>query len=232
MVAYWDLYASPPEVEQLINLYNKPKKNALESILFKPYSNPYYLYDLLSVKYLREGKPVDALKALEKIPDNFWYSFKNANDYLDNDPFENNESLFDKPTMDTYSKLEIVARMVALEEEASKDESKRARNYLLLGNAWYNFTQHSWFMVSYGWSSGGITNPQLMSIVENKAFTFYKHALQYEKSDEMRAKIIYMMAETADAADQKRYAREYEKYESTQFYQRRNCLTLRDLAAP
>jgi hypothetical protein len=171
------------------------------------------------------------MRVLQKIPDSFWYSFKNANDNLDKDPFQNNESLFDVPTMDIYSKREIVEKLVTLEQEAIKDPSKRAKNYMLLGNAWYNFTQHSWFMISYGWSYDGITNPQLMPVVKKKALSYYKQALEYEKSDETRAKITYMIAETSNGTDRKRYAREYEQYENTAFYQRRNCLTLSELAA-
>jgi hypothetical protein len=231
MVGYWDRYATSGQVSRLISLYHKEEKNALETVLFKPYSNANYLYDLLSVKYLREGKVDDAMKTLQKVPNNFWLSFANANYTLDKDPFKNNEALFDVPTMDIYSKREIVEKLYTLEQEAIKIPSKRATNYLLLGNAWYNFTEHSWFMVSYGWSDGQMINaPDLVNVCERKAFAYYKQAMQYEKSEEMRARIAYMMAETASDRDKKTYAREFEQHSGTMFYQRRNCTITKELA--
>lgn len=231
MISYWDKYASSSDVKQLIDLYNKSSKNTLEKVLFKPYSNPNYLYDLLAVLYLRENKIEDAAKTLAQVPQQFWLSFRNASDNLDRDPFGENETLFDAPTMNLYSRREVVEKMIALEQEAAASPAKRAANYLKLGNAWYNFTQHSWFMVSYGRSQGSDINRNLDAVMLSRAHSYYKRALEYETSQEMKAKIAYMIAETATKGELKRYAKQYEQYANTEFYQSRNCTITKELSS-
>jgi len=231
MIAYFDLYAAPADMQELLRLYNKPHKNALEALLLKPYATPYYLYDLLATLYLREGNITEAANALKKIPDEFWYSFSNASTYLDQDPFLDNAELATGPSMDTYNKRQVVEKLISLEAAADADPVQRATHYFLLGNAWYNFTDHAWFMISYG--RGGyrdIPYERFDGFARQKAFAYYKLALQTASGDELKAKITYMLAALSDDRNKKTYARAFEQYQETAFYNKRNCLTLKDLA--
>jgi hypothetical protein len=108
--------------------------------------------------------------------------------------------------------------------------SKKKHNYLLLANAWYNFTDNSWFMISYGW--GSITPDEgVYKKAKSIALEYYKKALAFEEQKENKAKILYMIAVLSVSKDVKAYARQYETYSDTEFYMRRNCLTLKDIAA-
>lgn len=232
MVTYLDRYASTTDMQTLLDLYDKPDKNALEAFLLKPYATPYYFYDLLATKYVREGKLTEAATALAKVPDDFWYSFSNAADMLDQDPFLDNAELVTGLSMDTYNKREVVDKMIALEAEAGKDAAKRAANYFLLGNAWFNFTDNSWFMISYG-RGGQMTDTvfeQFDAAAQQRAFLYYQRALPLAADAELKAKITYMLAVLCGERSKARYAKAFEAYQETVFYRKRNCLTLRDLA--
>jgi hypothetical protein len=229
LISYFDRYASASDLEKLIRVYDRSGKNHLEQVLLRPYSNPYYFLDLLSTKYLRQGDVKNAMLTAQKIPDTFWPSFFNASFYLDSDPFLNNKELFGTETMTTYNKREILEKLYQLEQEAAQDASKRRQNYFLLGNAWYNFTQHSWFMISYGWSDSAPDN-KVYAVAYGKALEYYKRSLSLESDDEGKAKLLYMVALLSDAQKTKTYAKEYERYHETAFYKKKNCLTLKDLA--
>lgn len=230
MVRYWDEFASAADVQQVVDLYRKKDKNALEEVLLKPYANVNYLLDLLGVKHLREGNVVAARDAWHQIPDEFWYTFRNAVENLDHDPFLENRELLMPPTMSTYSKREAIDRMIALEEEARTQPGRRADNYFMLGNAWYNFTDHSWFMLRYGWSSYDDQNQSFLAQARRKALAYYLKALSLTQDDERRAKLLYMLAALSDDQMKRSYARQYEQLSTSSFYQKRNCLTLSDLA--
>jgi hypothetical protein len=230
MISYLDRYASIEDLNKLLEMYDRKGKNVLEETLLKPYINKYYLLDLLSAKHLRKGDVKNAMLVLKDIPDSFWFSFTNASFYIDSDPFVANSELLTEPTMTTYNKREILERMYALEREVAADVSKKKHNYLLLANAWYNFTDNSWFMISYGW--GSITPDEgVYKKAKSIALEYYKKALAFEEQKENKAKILYMIAVLSVSKDVKAYAQQYETYSDTEFYMRRNCLTLKDIAA-
>jgi hypothetical protein len=170
-----------------------------------------------------------SLSVLKKIPDTFWFSFINASDNLQNDPFLNNEELFGVQTMVTYNKREILEKMVQLEEQAVNDRANRATHYIQLGNAWFNFTQHSWFMLSYGIGYG--TDDKVFNIARTRAMDYYRKALAGEMDKETRAKTVYMIALLSAEKDKVAAAKLYETFQDTEFYQRKNCLTLSDIAS-
>ena len=230
-IEYLDHHASAEDMEQVLRMYNKPDKNALEALMLKPYANVNYIYDLLAVKYLREGETIQAYETLKKIPDSFWYSFFNANQNLDRNPFIENSELLTLPAMDVYNKREIVEQMLLLEKETEASPEKQADNYFKLGNAWYNFTANSWFVIRYGWSNyAADQDQQIDKIALSRAGTFYKKALAVEHRPENRAKLLYMMVLLNERETARQYAREYEQMTATAFYQKRNCLTTIDLA--
>jgi len=228
MIRYFDMYASTADLTKLLQHYDSSNKNKLEEILFKPYSNKNYLVDVLSTKYLRLGDVQHAMTTLQSIPDNFWYSFSNANYYLDSNPFINNTELFETETMASFNKREIVERMYQLEKEAATNDSKKLENYFLLGNAWYNFTANSWFVLSYGRGSA-TPDEKVYTIAYTKASEYYLKALQHESNPETKAKLLYMMALLSEDEKLKEYAIAYEQLNKTDFYQQKNCLTLSDM---
>jgi hypothetical protein len=229
-IRYMDRYASAADLEALLRAYNRADKNALEEVLFRPYDHPHYFQDLLVTKYLRKGDVINALATVRKIPDSFWPTFTNAQYYLDRDPFMVNAELLAGQTMTMYTKREIVEKLYALDTDAGQDPARRARNYFMLGNAWYTFTTHAWFMLSYG-DGSATPDYEVYAIGYTNARRYFKKALEAEQDREKRAKIIYMLAHLSESKKEKlAYARQYEQYETTAFYGRRNCLTLYDLA--
>jgi hypothetical protein len=230
MIRYFDQYASVNDLARLIEVYDRPVKNKLEEILLLPYSNKNYFYDLLAVKYLRQGDLKNSSAVLNKIPDDFWLTFTNASYYLDDDPFLNNQELLGVKTIVSYNRREIIEKMLQLEAEAASSRDKRALNYFQLGNAWFNFTQHSWFMLSYG-MGGRTPDERVFDIGREKAMAYYKKAMAGEMDKEMRAKTAYMIALLADEKDQQSLARLYESYSDTNFHRQRNCLSLQDIAS-
>lgn len=229
MISYFDRYGSVNDVAKVIDLFDRSSKNKLEEILVLPYSNKNYFYDLLAVKYLRQGDVRSSFSVLNKVPDTFWFSFSNASANLQNDPFLNNEELFGVQTMVTYNKREILEKMLQLEEQATNDRANRSTYYMQLGNAWFNFTQHSWFMISYGLGYG--TDENVFNIARSKAMEYYRKALAGEMDKETRAKTVYMIAFLSAAKDKVAAAKLYETFQDTEFYQRKNCLTLSDIAS-
>jgi hypothetical protein len=229
MIRYLDRYASTDDLNMLLAIYDRPSKNKLEAILLKPYANKYCFLDLLSAKHLRQGDVKNARLALQNIPDSFWYSHSNTSYYLDHDPFSGNHLLLSGETMNTYNKREIVEKMYHLEQDIAKDSLTKNHRYLQLANAWYNFTSKSWLMISYG--RGSVTpDENVYKIAYIKALDYYKKALQFEQDKETRAKILYMIIELSESRNQKEYAIQYEKLKNTDFYTRRNCLTIQDIA--
>jgi hypothetical protein len=230
-IEYLDQNASAADVAEVLEMYHKRGKNSLEALLLKPYSNVNYLHDLQAVKYLREGKIEQAHETLKKIQDDFWYSFSNANQTLDRNPFIENDQLLTSPSMDIYNKREIVEKLITLEKEAKGTSEKQADNYFKLGNAWYNFTTNSWFMLRYRWSEYNSDHENSVEkIALNRARSYYKMALDVEQRPENKAKLLYMLVLINDHEHAKFYAREYEQMENTAFYKKRNCLTTIDLA--
>jgi hypothetical protein len=124
-----------------------------------------------------------------------------------------------------------VEKLIALEKEAKDSPDKQADNYFKLGNAWYNFTAHSWFVLRYRWSE---YNSDHESSVEKialaRAQSYYKMALDVEQRPENKARLLYMLVLLNEHDRAKSYAREYEQMENTAFYKKRNCLTTIDLA--
>jgi hypothetical protein len=229
MIAYFEQFASAADLEKLLTRYAAKDKNELEEVLLTPYTTPYYITDLLGTLYLRNGDLKNAQRVFSTIPDDFWFSFGNASENLDTDPFLYNAELLSAPGMATYNKKEIVDRLIALEEEAARDASKAERNYMMLGNAWFNFTQHAWFVLSYGRSYyDDRSNYQAAAVA--RARTYYDKVLGMTKNTETKARITYMFAVLADEDDKLKYALAFEKFASTEFYQQRNCLTLQDMA--
>jgi hypothetical protein len=230
LIRYLDRYASTADLEALLKVYNRADKNTLEEVLLKPHSHPHYFEDLLATKYLRKGDVVNALATLRKIPDGFWSTFANAQYYLDRDPFTVNEELLAGQTMITYTKREIVEKLYALDTAAAQDPRQRADHYFMLGNAWFTFTTHAWFMLSYG-DGSATPDDGVYAIGYMNSRKYFKKALEVEQDRDKRAKIIYMLAHLSESKKEKvEYARQYEQYETTAFYGRRNCLTLHDLA--
>lgn len=229
-IRYMDRYASAADLEALLQVYSRTDKNALEEVLFKPYDHPHYFQDLLVTKYLRKGDVINALVTVRKIPDSFWSTFSNAQYALDRDPFTVNAELLAGQTMAMYTKREIVEKLYALDTAAVQNPDQRAANYFMLGNAWFTFTTHAWFMLSYG-DGSATPDYEVYAIGYTNARRYFKKALEAEQDREKRAKIIYMLAHLSESRTEKlAYARQYEQYETTAFYGRRNCLTLYDLA--
>lgn len=230
MISYLDRHASTQDLDALLAIYDRPAKNKLETVLFKPYANKYCFLDLLSAKHLRKGDVKNARLALQNIPDSFWYSHSNASYYLNHDPFSGNYLLLSGETMDTYNKREIVEKMYQLEQDVAKNSPDKNHSYLQLANAWYNFTSKSWLMISYG---RGTATPDenVYKTAYIKALDYYKKALELERNKETRAKILYMIIELSESRNRKEYATQYEKLKDTDFYTRRNCLTIQDIAS-
>jgi len=222
IVSYFDQYASAKDIEQLIQVTDRKNKNALQYFLLRPYPHNYYFYDVLSVKYLRNGDTKHALAALNKIPDTFWEKHVNANYCLDDDPFNHVETLLQNKGFSRLNKREIIQQLTDLEAKADKGTpAERAKTNTLLGNAWYNFGNNSWYMLNYYQLSS--LDPLILNSYK-RAFKYYQEAMKFETSQEKKAQLAYMLFACASAKEEKAYAKTYEKeYASTKFYNDRAC---------
>jgi len=229
LIRYFDKKASAKDIKKLLEVYDKSQKNALERVLLLPYAHKYFFYDVLSVIELRNGNVQEAASALRQIPNEFWIKYQNAISNLTRDPFKDVSEQVSPGSIHTYNKTEIVNRMLQLEQSAT-DSKQRADSLFELANAWYNFSDHSWFMISYGYTLGETSNPRHGQVARLRARKYYTLALQASTSREQTAKITYMLALLSDDPQKLRYARQFESMKDTQFYGRRNCLTTRDLA--
>lgn len=132
--------------------------------------------------------------------------------------------------MESYNKREIVEKMYQLEQAVAGDSPNKNQHYMQLANAWYNFTSKSWLMISYGRGSA-TPDESVYKIAYIKALDYYKKALALENNKETRAKILYMIVELSEPSNRKEYATQYEKLKDTEFYTRRNCLTMQDIVS-
>jgi len=232
-IKYYDEQADVNDVEKLIQVFHKKKKNELESFLLLPYPHANHFYDVLSVLYLRVGNVQKALAAIQEINEEFWLSSSIAMHALESDPFTQNKELFIPQTLDRMGKKEILEKMVALESEAEERPDKRANSYFLLGNAWYNFTDNADYMMNYGIRSDYEPNERSFRFAWEKAIQYYKKGLVVTNDPEAKSKMLYMLSlcykNLGDRQQFREQARAYKANSDTDFYRKRSCMTIEDM---
>ena len=232
-IKYYDEYADARDLEMLIEVFHKKSKNQLEEVLLMPYQSAEYFYDLLSVMYLRKGDVKRAYSAAQEIHEEFWMSHPIAMRSLDADPFTQNKELLMDQTLNRMGKKQIIESLLALEEEAERKANTRANNYFLLGNAWYNFTDNSDYMLNYGTGFDDKRFERNSRFSWEKSIQYYKRALVFTKDAERKARLLYMISVCYKNMGDKKHFREqakaYKLTRDTEFYKKRNCLTIEDM---
>jgi hypothetical protein len=167
--------ASPKEYEELLALIDKKDKTPFEKFLTSTRINDYpmdgYGWDTNSQKNPIYNRPINrykvldyeanyymnrdsldlAYKALSQIPDWYW-NRDPYNDFKDDNPFRVTYLAVDHDDPRhgevRWNKRNIVKRIIALKKEVIANPQKRAVDYRLLGNVYYNTSRHGkyWIM--------------------------------------------------------------------------------------
>ncbi len=212
-IAFFDRYASVADMNQLINLIEKRKKNKFEQYLCKQnLATKNALLDLKGTIALRMGDLKATNNAFSGIPIDYWKNNYEFSTYLDENPFITN--YFKTDTLPfKFNKALIIKELVALEKEATSNPSKTVANYIKIGNFFYNasYWGNSWMMLSYIWTSNpngysfsfryDILFNKLLKTADNFENSFYKcsialkyynKALGFAKNKEQLAMIYFM----------------------------------------
>ncbi|OWY19567.1 hypothetical protein C7N43_37810 [Sphingobacteriales bacterium UPWRP_1] len=156
---YYDENATTAELEQLVQLIDKPDKTEFEYFLTQqaiPDRNKFI--DLIGTKHMRADNFELAQEAFKRLPNDYWNSNTFAyNQYLNANPFYVDFYSEHIPTVgDTisYNKLQFATRMLELKQLA-ETQKNRAWYYFLQANGYYSITYYgnSWMQVRYGWTA-------------------------------------------------------------------------------
>lgn len=160
-IAFWDRYASPQELEDLMAFKAKQHKTAFEQYISPAQWPDDQVYkDLTGTKYLRMERYHEALEVFRSMDQDFWNDNYHFADYLPYTgisdlrtyaPWEKTRTKYYKRTC----KTDIVADIVAIVDQLNKpglSNEQKAAYYIQLGNCKLNMTKNGlfWMMLSYG----------------------------------------------------------------------------------
>ena len=138
-IAYFDRFASPKDIDTLIDLIEKENKTTLEKYLCdQQLASKNALLDLKGTLALRNGQIEVANEAFTKVSPNFWSENYSFGDYLHEDPFRPPNT---KRSAKAYhfNKAKLLNELVKLKEEAISNSTKAAENYIKLGHFYYRY---------------------------------------------------------------------------------------------
>jgi hypothetical protein len=235
IVAYFDRSATASDLEKLVKMYDDPEKNKLAKFLLKPYTNPYFFHEVMGTKYLRTGNITMAKKTWDAIPVDFWDHFTNSSNYLDEDPFSMNEYENRTRKYPYFNKAQIVNRL----NDINSKSKKSFYDWILLGNAWFNFSGegNSWFMLDYEWSGYRSESSKMISRYPlSQCIKCYTEAAKLAVNDEEKAQITYYIATyylmSYSKEEYLKWVDKYEKFSDTHYYGSVNCTVSEALQSP
>lgn len=191
--------------------------------------------DYKATWYVNRNKMDSAYAILRTVPDTFWqqepyHSMMNCNPFFVDFYRPHN---FVKADTAAYNKTTMLARLLELQSEAEKNPAKRAQDYYLIANAYYNMTWHGnvWLMNRVWWSINedyyyvepGEEAP-LTPFEENYygatiAKSYYLKALEETKDKALAQLCLFMAGKCEDAYN---YAVALRKGEGDKFVAGRN----------
>jgi hypothetical protein len=186
-IAYFDKYASPADVDALLQFRHKAHKTDFETMITPQYWGPDDFYrDLKTTILTRKGQFKDALAVADSINDRFWEDNYDYRFYLSKLYIASAGMLVPKEdTTKRYaitSKKSILKDIVALQDSLKNapEGPAKARYYYLLGNASFNISYHgrNWMMFSYG-KSAAETIEQDHDNYNWAWFSFYPNSQTY-----------------------------------------------------
>lgn len=177
----------PDDYNRLIALLDKPNKTPFEQYLTATAERPdgwqateerYHqneltrdkLLDYKAMWYLREDRLEEAAATYRQVDPSYWERYE-ISLFKDDDPFVVNiedPHNYHKTDSIRYTRLGILQRMVALNEEAARDPKARALNNYLLGNAYFSMSWYgkywglsriAWSIHREGWSDEPVHTP-------------------------------------------------------------------------
>lgn len=218
--------ANNKDYEEILSILDKKDKSSFESFIStKTFRSPMDGYsddneklkwdrnkilDGLSSWYIREHRLPEALAVLKKIPAEVWSKYPYS-EYIGGNAFYLNvyQSASKGPEEKlSYNKVEVIEKMIALEQMAIKYKDKAAVCYFQLANAWYNMTYwgKNWLMVKQWWSSNELFGDKPSKKIPNSpedyfecrtARAYYQKALA-ATTDKKLASLCYFMIEQCD----------------------------------
>ncbi|MFN8256066.1 MAG: hypothetical protein U0W24_10285 [Bacteroidales bacterium] len=154
-IAYPDRFARPTDIDKLIQLMEKKNRTNFENYLLKQCTTTKEaLLDLKGTIALRMGDFKTSSEAFSALPHDYWKNNYEFSKYLRFNPFTAPNLPVDTNYM--FNKSDVLKEIVRLNEEADKNDLKKAENYLKIGQFLYNcsYWGNSWMMLSYSWTTG------------------------------------------------------------------------------
>jgi hypothetical protein len=216
---YLTAHARIEDFDEIISMIWKKNKTPFENYLTtvslqKPVSefdppntrqlNLSLILDRKATWFMNHNRIKEALETFKKIPDTLWYSepFKT---YLLCNPFYLNKwqphRIHDSRK---YTKVTALERILKMKNEIKKGKGNIARNYLLLGNAYYNMTYFGnfWMMNNYYWSINDLDVYYTNRVEKNAlnenyygctlAMAYYLKAAENTKNAKLNALCLFM----------------------------------------
>ena len=170
--------------------------------------------DYKAMWYVNRNKLDSAYAILRTVPDTFWQqepyqSMMNCNPFFVD--FYRPHQFVAADTA-VYNKTSLLRRVLDLQQEAEKNPARRAQNYFLLANAYYNMTWRGnvWLMNRVWWSGGEdyyVFDPDkeepLTPFEENYygatiAKSYYLKALEETKDKKLASLCLFMAGKCED----------------------------------
>lgn len=230
-----DKMNSTNTIERIIDLFEKKDKNEMEKILLSPYPGPVYHWEILGTVYLRQNNIKKSLESFKKISEESWiFTFDNG-ELLDENPLVvSHLKKYDEDFV-YWTKTQIVDTVYKIDSKPQKTFN----DYLMLGNAWYNFSKfgNSWFMLDYYYQSSFLfqdeysnfksLTAQVNVLALTNSAAYYKRAIPLAKNAEEKAEVYYLLAwcyyMLNGESDYIEWAGKYEQMKSTVFYKGEAC---------
>ncbi len=215
LIRFLDWRASVKDIDAVLALMDKKRKNAFETYLTSGYlPSRNALLDLRGTIAFRKNDLPEALNGFKQVQPDFWKTKYQFSNYLVSNPFVVWRDSLHRGQFPA-TKTELVQQMMDLEMEAKNNPAKAAGNYLKLGTSWFNFSYagKSWMMFCYGQSTGELNeesqrwfhysfSPQEKDMREvyyqgRRAKAYLDKAMAAAKDKELQAQIAFLQSRIA-----------------------------------
>ena len=216
-LAYFDIYATLKDMDNLVALVDKKKKTLFESFICEGTTTSRYFYlDLKGTIAVRQDNLQLAYEIFNEVPDSFYEKSWAYSGYLNEDPFYPrvlNYALKERKFDYRFKKAHFIKQILSLQSKNDAD------SYLKLAHAYYNMSYmgNAWMMVAY--SQGNIYYSTVfgdMAQAEKKygngnylnltsAVKYYNKAINAAKNDEQRAMASLMLYVCSNEKDYTNY---------------------------
>lgn len=159
-ISYFEKYASPDDIDELLRLKHNKNKTAFESFITPEiWGEDEVYYDLKGTLYIRQSDFASALKVFEKLPETFWQDTYEFRSYLPMTSVSEVEreipfSVGNKKAYTIISKKAVVKDILEIENQLKQAKSSRQKALYTfwLANTRFNLSYYgkAWMVYAYG----------------------------------------------------------------------------------